>query len=267
MNYSVHFTKFTFLLPQEQNCRRSNIKASPYETIFGAEQKMGLDDSPFTEDMYSSLETGEERKELFNTGMNNIWDKGDRKGANQRPRKDEDKKQINETSKETIEKKDDKKYLLCDLWEVIKCSQVLSLWHFVHIICGGYSKDCEGFEEKMACDLCVRKNRINNERIVTKCSQEQEVQKMVSLSNSRLPPLYNGTNVVVRMPDVDWGRLGLETPWQLSFISTLLNFINRAPMNAYFSGYMLAVSPRLLIISSMQIMCPEIHYLFRQPQR
>jgi hypothetical protein len=71
--------------------------------------------------MYSSLETGEERKELVNTGMNIIWDKGNRKGTNQRPRKDEDKKQINEASKETIEKKDDKKCLLCDLWEVIRC--------------------------------------------------------------------------------------------------------------------------------------------------
>jgi hypothetical protein len=40
--------------------------------MFGAEQKIGLGASPFTEDMYSSLETGEERKELVNTGMNII---------------------------------------------------------------------------------------------------------------------------------------------------------------------------------------------------
>jgi hypothetical protein len=30
---------------------------------------------------------------------------------------------------------------------------------------------------------------------------------MVSLSNSRLPAVDNGTNVVVRVPDVDQGRL------------------------------------------------------------
>jgi hypothetical protein len=149
----------------------------------------------------------------------------------------------------------------------VRSHQVLSLWHFVHIICGGYSEDCEGFEKKVTCNFCVRKNLIKNERVVTKCNQEQEIKKMVSLSNSRLPPLYNGTNFVVRMPDVDWGRLGLETLWQLSFISTLLNFISRAPMKAYFSGYMLAVTPRLLIITlSMQMMCPEIHYFFGQPQ-
>ena len=78
---------------------------------------------------------------------------------------------------------------------------------FVHNTCGGYSEDSEGFGQKVACNLCVRKNRINIEREGAKSGQEEQAQKVVSLSNSRLPAVDTGTNVVVRMPDVDRGRL------------------------------------------------------------
>ena len=56
-------------------------------------------------------------------------------------------------------------------------------------------------------NLCVRKNRIIIEREGTKSGQEQRAQKMVSLSNSRLPAVDIGTNAVVRVPDLDRGRL------------------------------------------------------------
>jgi hypothetical protein len=78
---------------------------------------------------------------------------------------------------------------------------------FVHDICGGYSDDSEGFGQKVACNLCVRKNRINIEREGAKSGQEEQAQKVVSLSKSRLPAVDTRTNVVVRMPDVDRGRL------------------------------------------------------------
>jgi len=39
--------------------------------MFGTAQRIGLADSPFTEDMYSSTETEEELEQLFNAGMNN----------------------------------------------------------------------------------------------------------------------------------------------------------------------------------------------------
>ena len=78
---------------------------------------------------------------------------------------------------------------------------------FVHAICGSYSEDGEGFGLKVTCNLCVRKNRINTEREGAKSGQEQQGQKTVSLSNSRLPAVDIGTNVVVRVPDLDLGRL------------------------------------------------------------
>ena len=81
------------------------------------------------------------------------------------------------------------------------CDQV------VHAICGSYSEDSEGFGLKVTCNLCVRKNLIKIERECAKSGQEQQAQKMVSLLSSRLPAVYIGTNVVVRVPDLDRGRL------------------------------------------------------------
>jgi len=65
----------------------------------------------------------------------------------------------------------------------------------------------EGFGLIVTCNLCVRKNRINTEREGAKSDQEQQAQRMVSLSNSRLPAVDTGTNVVVRVPDLDRGSL------------------------------------------------------------
>jgi len=91
---------------------------------------------------------------------------------------------------------------------VHKCSECDQ---FVHAICGSYSEDSEGFRLKVTCNLCVRKNQINAEREGAKSGQEQQAQKMVSLSNSRLPAVDIGTNVVVRVPDLDQGRLAPRT--------------------------------------------------------
>ena len=43
---------------------------------------------------------------------------------------------------------------------------------FVHAICGSYNEDSDGFGLKVTCNLCVRKNRISNEREVAKSGQE-----------------------------------------------------------------------------------------------
>jgi len=74
---------------------------------------------------------------------------------------------------------------------------------FVHAICRSYSEDSEGFGPTVTCNLCVRKNRINTERKGAKSGQEQQAQRTVSLSNSRLPAVDIGTNVVFRVPDLD----------------------------------------------------------------
>jgi len=81
---------------------------------------------------------------------------------------------------------------------------------FVHAICGSYGEDSEDFGLKVTRNLCVRNNRIKIKRECAKSGQEQQAQKMVSLSNSRLPAVDIGTKVVVRVPVLDRGRLAPE---------------------------------------------------------
>ena len=92
----------------------SGIKTSSYNAMVGTEQRIGIGDSPLTEDTYSSIETEEELEQVFNAGMNNSRDKEDTEEANQQDRKDEDENQTNDTSEERAEKKHNK-ILLCDL--------------------------------------------------------------------------------------------------------------------------------------------------------
>jgi len=99
-----------FILSKTNRALHSGIKTSPYEAMFGTAQRIGLGDSPLTEDMNCSVETEEELKQLFNAGMNNGRDKEDKEGANQQDRKDEDEIQTNDTSEERVEKKDNKKF-------------------------------------------------------------------------------------------------------------------------------------------------------------
>jgi len=77
--------------------------------MFETAQRIGLGDSPLTEDVYSSIETEEVLEQLFNAGTNNGRDKEDKEEASQQDRKYEDENQTNDTSEETIEKKDNKK--------------------------------------------------------------------------------------------------------------------------------------------------------------
>ena len=114
--------------------------------MFGTAQRIGLGDSPLTEDIYPSIETEEELEQLFNVGMNNGRDKEDKEEANQQDRKDEDEKQTNDTSEERVENKDNKK-VYCVVCEkessgAHKCSVCDQ---FFHAICGSYSEDSEGF--------------------------------------------------------------------------------------------------------------------------
>jgi len=99
-----------FIQSKKNRALHSGIKSSPYEAMFGTAQRIGLGDSPLTEDMYSSIETEEELEQLFNVGMNNGRDKEDKEEANQQDRKDEDENQINDTSEESVEKKHNKKF-------------------------------------------------------------------------------------------------------------------------------------------------------------
>ena len=91
--------------------------------MLGTAQRIGLGDSLLTEDMYSSIETEEEMEQLFNARMNNGWEKEDKEETKQQDRKGEDENQTNDTSEETVEKKDNKKFTA---WFVRRSHQALT---------------------------------------------------------------------------------------------------------------------------------------------
>ena len=125
-----------FIQSKKARAVHSGITTIPYEAMFGTAQTIGLEDSPLTEDMYSSIET-EELEQLFNAGMNNGRDKEE---ANQQDGEYEAENQTNDTSEETVGKKDNKE-VYCVICEessgVHKCS---ICDQFVHAICGSYSE-------------------------------------------------------------------------------------------------------------------------------
>jgi len=90
-----------FIQSRKNRALHSGIRTGPYEVMFGTAQRIGLGDSPLTEDIYSSIETEEELEQLFNARMN----KEDKEEANQQDSKGED-----DTSEEAVEWKDSKKF-------------------------------------------------------------------------------------------------------------------------------------------------------------
>jgi hypothetical protein len=93
-----------FIQSKKNRVLHSGIKTGPYESMFGTAQRIGLADSPLTEDMYCSIETEEELEQFFNAGIKNGRDKEDKEEANQEDRKAKDENQTNDTSEETRQK-------------------------------------------------------------------------------------------------------------------------------------------------------------------
>jgi len=86
---------------------------------------------------------------------------------------------------------------------------------------------------------------------------------MVSLSNSKLPAVDIGTNVVVRVPDLDRGHIAPRN---------VLAVVVDASSGLYLLGTKEGQLQRLYArnefttTSSRHMMCPQVHYLFGQPQ-
>jgi hypothetical protein len=186
--YCTFSFNFDSILPYTEAASDFQSEAPTVFTVTA--QRIGLGDSPLTEEVL---------EQLFNAGMNNGRDKEE---ANQQDGKYEAENQTNDISEERVGKKDNKKFY-CVICEESSGPHKCSVCdHFVHAICGSYSEDSEGFGLKVACNLCIRKNRIKIKRESAISGQEQQAQKMVSLSNPRLPAVYIGTNVVVRVPEL-----------------------------------------------------------------
>ncbi|KAK5645096.1 hypothetical protein RI129_006396 [Pyrocoelia pectoralis] len=59
----------------------------------------------------------------------------------------------------------------------------------------------------LICSLCSRTDAMRDQRESAKTGLEKQAAKMLALSQQKLPPIKVGQNVVVKVPDVDRGRL------------------------------------------------------------
>lgn len=73
----------------------------------------------------------------------------------------------------------------------------------IHTSCG----DVMSEENGHICNLCRRIANIGSERDNAHEGLQKQAEKILSVSHKILPPLDVGTNVVVKIPDVDRGRL------------------------------------------------------------
>ncbi|KAK4872311.1 hypothetical protein RN001_016435 [Aquatica leii] len=62
-------------------------------------------------------------------------------------------------------------------------------------------------EDQVICSLCSRTDAIRDQRESAKTGLEKQAAKMLALSQQNLPPIKVSQNVVVKVPDVDRGRL------------------------------------------------------------
>lgn len=187
-----------FIQSKKNRSLHAVMKTSPYEAMSGSPQKIGLADSPLPTGMYASIETEEELEQLFSSINNN----------DQKNTTDENR---NEEVPDNFENEDgDVNYsntcVICEkeTSEAHKCSDCNK---YVHVICGESSENDEGFGANVICKICLRKKNIDTQRECAKIGQEKQAKKMIAASNSKFSDVDIGTNVAIRVPDVDRGRV------------------------------------------------------------
>jgi hypothetical protein len=170
-----------FIQSKKNRALHVGIKTSPYEAMFGSAQRVGLADSALTADMYDSINTEEELEALLAAHND-----------------DSDVTECEEEPHEVTV--NDVLCIICEktVANPVECS---SCNRCIHVQCGEYA------DEVLICTLCKRKNNINSQREGAKKGLQEQAERMLKLSNAKLPPIAVGQNVVVRVPDVDRGRL------------------------------------------------------------
>lgn len=182
-----HTTKWSeglrFVQSNKNRSLHTGIMKSPYEAMFGAPQKIGLKDSSLPEELLSNIETEEELQKLC------------------------DQKNSDESEDKHDEDQREKKFCTICEKEISDTYQCSVCYLPIHIICGKTNETNGKSEQKITCDRCLRTEKITIVRDEAKEGLEKQAEKMIALSNSKLPPIDVGRTVIVRVPDVDRGRL------------------------------------------------------------
>lgn len=168
-----------FIQSKKNRALHEGIRKSPYEAMFGDKQRIGLADSSLERETYESLETEEDLKKILE-GMTLEKDQEGEENV------------INAVSTVAA-------CSICEDFGVIQPCKTCSLK--VHMKCG---IEIEGV---VVCNLCCRRDAIREQRETARAGMKKQAGKMLALSREKLPPAEIGQNVVVKVPDVDRGRL------------------------------------------------------------
>ncbi|XP_050303513.1 SCAN domain-containing protein 3-like [Anthonomus grandis grandis] len=190
-----------FMQSNKNRSLHTGLTKSPYEAMFGTPQKIGLKDSSLPKELLSNIKTEEELQKLCNQENSDEREDGhlrlvdDDNLINRRDTEDKQQQQQEKNVCTICEK---------EMSDSLRCS-VCCL--SIHIICGKAKKGNGGGEQSIICNRCLRNENISNVRVEAKGGLEKQAEKMIALSNSKLPPIDVGKTVIIRVPDVDRGRL------------------------------------------------------------
>lgn len=193
--------------------------------MFGCKQKIGLSDGGLPSEMYSHIETEEELENiLLNTSADNDENvdhdleeleqlesiESDEIGEQLQTKDTTAENKVQTVANATNEK--DKASSSCDTMICIICEKEASGAHkcfqcnqIVHVICGE-TGDNEGYGQNVTCMICMKKTSVLSQRSSAKEGQVEQAKKMLSYSAGHFPPVDVGTNVSLRIPEVDRGR-------------------------------------------------------------
>lgn len=90
----------------------------------------------------------------------------------------------------------------------------------VHCICGESTEGGKGYSNQVQCNLCCRKERINEMREIAQLRLTKPAENMIPLSHSKLSPVEIGSSFVVRVADVERGCIS-----DRNVLTVLLNCI------------------------------------------
>lgn len=168
-----------FIQSKKNRALHEGIKKSPYEAMFGCKQRIGLADSSLEKETYEILETEEDLKRIMD-GMACGTD---------------------HEKEENVTKAVSSAELcfICEDYGILKLCKKCGLR--IHATCS------TEIQEQVVCNLCNRGEAIREQRKEAKTGLDQQAKKMLALSRGKLPSAECGQNVVVKVPDVDRGRL------------------------------------------------------------
>lgn len=179
-----------FIQSQKNRSFHRGIGRSPYEAMFGSRQVNGLGDADLPRDVIHKLQSEEDLEELINSMENEQNDNNDNNNLTNRGNVENENNNADQKNQDNNENEAN---------EMVDNNNANN---------DEYSSVAEDEDENsFNYQITQRGKRILNQRDESHKMMKIQATKMLCESNKRYAPLEIGTNVLIRVPDVDRGRL------------------------------------------------------------